>query len=128
MELLSTLSNNRVFVVLVIAILCEIAAASLNKWLKTQTLSDADKLTFKICIGLTIATLAALILIKLFVKDINVYVIYLLMAISIISGAIITIKLYNNPAVKGDSYSLNITGYIATFGALLLLAFDKQKF
>lgn len=128
MELLKLLSNNRIFIVLVIAILCEIAAASLNKWLKTQSLSDADKLTFKICISLTIATLAALILIKLFAKDINVYIIYSLMVISVISGAIITVKLYNNPAAKGDSYALNITGYVATFGALLLLGLDKQSF
>ena len=66
MELLATLSNNRVFVVLVIAILCEIAAVSINKWLKTQSLSQADKQTFKICMSVSIACLAALILMKLF--------------------------------------------------------------
>ena len=81
--------------------------------------------------AISIACLAALILMKIFVKNINKYVIYVLMLISIISALIITVKLNtgnNKISIKSDSYALNISGYFATFGALLLFAFDKQKF
>ena len=53
------------------------------------------------------------------------------MLMSIISALIITVKLNtgnNKISIKSDSYALNISGYFATFGALLLFAFDKQKF
>ena len=125
------ITKNRVIIMLFIAVILEIAAVSINKWLKIQTLSQADQQTFKICMAISIACLAALILMKIFVKNINKYVIYVLMLISIISALIITVKLNtgtNKISIKSDSYALNISGYFATFGALLLFAFDKQKF